>query len=323
MNNELVSIIVPIYNVENYLERCIKSLISQEYKNIEIILVDDGSTDDSSEICKKYLKDNRIRYFYKPNGGLSDARNFGLSKAIGQYVTFVDSDDALSPDFVLYNYESLINNEADISISNLEFIYTEKFEKSNKEDKQFVLTNAEVIEKMLYGKHYFISACGKLYRRKLFENILFPVGQSFEDINTTYKLYLKSKKIACSLYPRYYYFIRENSITTTKFSSKNLDQIYATDSMCDQIEKNNSNYSSACLRRKVYARISTYCKMINCNYKNKTLVKQIVEYIKLHQNIVLKDKNVSFEDKASIILIVYFRFLFDWAWKFKNKIKRK
>ena len=323
MNSELISIVVPIYNVENYLERCIESLILQDYKNIEIILVDDGSTDNSSDICKKYLKDNRVKYFYKKNGGLSDARNFGLSKMSGQYVTFVDSDDAISPDFISYNYSNLIKNEADISISNLEFVYADKVKEKNKEDDSFLLTSSDVIEKMLYGKHYFISACGKLYRKKLFENITFPIGQSFEDINTTYKLYLSSRKIVCSLYPRYYYFIRENSITTNKFSKKNLDQIYATDSMCDNIEKIDKNFHLACLRRKVYARISTYCKMVNCNYNNKNLENKIIEYIKKNKKDVMKDKKVSFEDKISIILIVYFRCIFDCTWKFKNKIKRK
>ena len=323
MNNELISIIVPIYNVENYLERCIKSLLSQDYENIEIILVDDGSTDNSARICQKYLEDKRVRYFYKKNGGLSDARNFGMSKMNGQYVTFVDSDDAISNDFISYNYKSLMNSGADISVCNMEFVYDDKVRNISKRDVNFVLTKDDVIEKMLYGKHYFISACGKLYHKKVFENVMFPVGQSFEDINTTYKLYLNSNKIVCSQYPRYYYFIRENSITTAKFSKKNLEQIYATDSMCDHIKNINSKFSTACLRRKIYARISTYCKMLNCNYRDKDLEDKIIEYIKCNKNSVMKDKKVSLEDKMSIILIVYFRVIFDSAWKFRNKIRRK
>ena len=116
MNNEIISIIVPCYNVEKYIERCVTSLVNQTYTNIEIILVDDGSTDSTGELCDNYEKaDNRIKVIHKKNGGLSDARNAGMKVAIGNYFFFVDSDDFISTDTIKFLYENLLDKAADIS----------------------------------------------------------------------------------------------------------------------------------------------------------------------------------------------------------------
>lgn len=117
IKNKLISIIVPIYNVENYLQECLESILKQTYKNFEVLLVDDGSTDNSANICKLYVeKDKRFKYFFKENGGLSSARNFGISNSKGEFLSFVDSDDIISNDFLETLYNNMINNEVKLSI---------------------------------------------------------------------------------------------------------------------------------------------------------------------------------------------------------------
>ena len=117
MKKHLVSIVVPVYNVEKYLKRCVDSIINQSYNNIEILLVDDGSTDSSGKICDDYLKkDSRIKVIHKQNGGLSDARNFGIDKSTGDYLSFIDSDDWIEKDMIMNLFNSIINEKSDISI---------------------------------------------------------------------------------------------------------------------------------------------------------------------------------------------------------------
>ena len=152
---DLISIVVPIYNVEKYLEKCINSIIIQTYKNIEIILVNDGSTDSSGKICDIYLKkDKRIKVIHKKNGGLSDARNVGIENAKGKYIAFIDSDDFIDSDFIEILYNLIIEYNADVSCCKCNVIY-KKNKKQQVEEKINIFTNYEAINEMLYqGKVY-------------------------------------------------------------------------------------------------------------------------------------------------------------------------
>ena len=135
-NNSLISIIIPVYNVEKHLKKCVDSVLVQSYNNIEVILIDDGSTDKSGNICDKLaLSDSRIVVKHKKNGGLSSARNMGIDEAKGEYITFIDSDDVISEDYIEYLYKNLIDNDSDISIGNICVSYFEKRERNSKEDK--------------------------------------------------------------------------------------------------------------------------------------------------------------------------------------------
>ncbi|WP_244834586.1 glycosyltransferase [Clostridium sp. BJN0001] len=230
MNNEnkLISIIVPVYNVEKYLEKCVNSLINQTYKNIEIILVDDGSKDSSGEICEKLSqKDSRIFVVHKKNGGLSSARNEGLKYAEGSYIGFVDSDDWLSPNMYETLYDILIKNDADIS-------YCKFFKTSNEtseipkenENKISVFNNKEGMNNFYTDLSvYTIVAWNKLYKRELFLDVRYPEGKIHEDEGTTYKLFYKAEKTVYIDKAFYYYRVNPESITNSKFSKKNLDII--------------------------------------------------------------------------------------------------
>lgn len=237
MKTDLISVIVPIYNVEKYLSKCIDSIISQTYTNLEIILVDDGSTDDSKTIAEKYLeKDKRIKLYHKENGGLSDARNYGIKEMTGKYVTFVDSDDYIETDIIEKMYNSLKTNNADICCCAKVLEYPQNSLVINNE-KECVITSKEAIGKMFLKDDIDNSVCDKLFDVSLIKDITFPVGKYYEDIATTYKFFLNAKKIChiCDL--GYHYFMREGSISKEKFSPKQFDFVKYSYQMCEDCKK--------------------------------------------------------------------------------------
>ena len=200
--NDLISIIVPIYNVEKYLRMCLDSIENQTYSNIEVLLIDDGSTDDSCKICQEYVsRDSRFRYIKKENGGASDARNFGIARAKGEYLSFVDSDDWLSLTYVEDLYQTSIRTHSDTVVSHYT-IYSEKdrhyhvhiwdeyYERTYKgEELVLKLPSLEL------DGYVYVTSWGKLFHKKLFTNIRFPKGKVIEDSRTNYKLFFKSEKI--------------------------------------------------------------------------------------------------------------------------------
>lgn len=214
---ELISIIVPVYNVEQYLEKCVESIIKQTYKNIEIILVDDGSKDSSGKLCDELQKkDTRIKVVHKANGGLSDARNAGMKIAQGQYIGFVDSDDYIAEDMfeTLYNLNKKYNSE--ISIVSYYEIYNGKVIGVRKADKPEELTKIEAIKELLIDTKIQSYAWNKLFKRELFEGIEFPTNKNFEDIATTLLLFERANKVVLYEEPKYYYMRRDNSIIGTR-----------------------------------------------------------------------------------------------------------
>lgn len=231
----IISIIVPVYKVEDYLERCIKSLINQTLKDIEIILVDDGSPDRSREICDKFKEiDNRIKVIHKNNGGLSDARNAGLEVASGEYIAFVDSDDWIDSDMmeVLHNLSQ--KYDADIVECSWREIYTDKIREETNNTEQIIEgNNIFALRSQLQWKYFKSVVWNKLYKKYLFNYIRFPKGRLHEDEFTTYKLFYFSKKLVYVDISKYNYDkTREESITAT-FKEKNLDII---DAMQERLE---------------------------------------------------------------------------------------
>ena len=199
---ELISIVVPIYNVEKYLRMCLDSIEHQTYSNIEVLLINDGSPDSSGEICQEYVaRDSRFRYFEKENGGASDARNYGIERSNGKYLTFVDSDDWLSLTYVEDLYQAAIRNDSDTVISHYT-IY-------NESDRNYYVhiwddyyeknyTSEELImelPKLELNGYIYITSWGILFKKELFNNVKFPKGKVIEDSWTNYKLFFKSKKI--------------------------------------------------------------------------------------------------------------------------------
>ena len=230
--DKLISIIIPVYNVEMYLERCIESVVNQTYRNLQIILVDDGSTDTSGILCDNYADgDKRIRVIHKDNGGLSDARNAGIDVATGKYIMFVDSDDWIRKDCVEILAKAIQYSKKKISVC--EYLRTNKWEISevSKEIDVVDLVEEWTIEEAY--RHLFLckkidnSVCAKLYERSLFQEIRFPVGKLYEDQFTTYKLFHSAQVITFVEQDMYFYYNRQGSIQNENFSLRKMDELDA------------------------------------------------------------------------------------------------
>ena len=224
MEKDLISVIVPVYKVEKYLEKCIESIIKQTYTNLQIILVDDGSPDNCGKICDEYAKkDSRIEVIHKINGGLSDARNVGINRANGRYIGFVDSDDYIKEDM----YEKLINlikeYDADISICNLYDVIDGKEYVRNKDNGIHEYSRIDILKEILLDKNIQSYAWNKLYKKELFDEIKYPIGKKYEDIGTTFYLFEKCNKIVVTSEPEYYYLKRADSLVNNVTESTILD----------------------------------------------------------------------------------------------------
>ena len=223
-----ISIIVPVYNVEKYLERCLDSIINQTQNDLEIILVDDGSTDNSGNICDKYaIKDKRIKVIHKENKGLADARNCGLDLAQGECVSFIDGDDFIHPQMMEILYNNINNNNADIASCEFKKVYEYNKKEIASNTREIITREYDNIQALenYFGeyrdkKEMQIVVWNKIYRRELFDNIKFPYDKLYEDGYVTYKLLYKSKKIIHIYEELYYYFQREGSLIRSEFSLK-------------------------------------------------------------------------------------------------------
>lgn len=222
----LVSVVVPVYNVENYLEQCISSILAQTYENIEIILVDDGSPDRSPAICDSYANSSdRVTVIHKPNGGLSSARNCGIALAQGDYITFVDSDDILHPEFIMKTLDAAVTLNADIvTVQLLRFGASTDPSKWPAGGKASTISKTELLSKILSMVDPAIDNCapGRLYRLSLFRKIQFPVGLLYEDLATTYKLIIAASSLAILPQSLYGYRFNAQGITNGALTSQKL-----------------------------------------------------------------------------------------------------
>lgn len=216
MNSPLLSVIIPVYKVEQYIRKCVDSIIEQTYSNLEIFLVDDGSPDKCGEICDEYAKkDKRIIVIHKNNGGLSDARNAALDVAIGDFVMFIDSDDWIEKDTCEFLINTILEQHTDIVCFGITEVFASgKIKKCIKTDYPKKLTPSEAIRYLVsYDGGIGNYACNKIYSRRLFNNIRYPKGKLYEDNGTTYKLFHKANSIFVSDKLLYNYLLRSDSIS--------------------------------------------------------------------------------------------------------------
>lgn len=292
MEEELISVVVPIYKVEKFLPTCIESLIKQSYKNMELILVDDGSPDLCPQICDKYKQlDSRIKVIHKTNGGLSDARNAGIEIAQGEWITFVDSDDYVGDDFLKTLYIMARKSNADISICDYESVLDDGAEE-RKYTYVVEYNNVECLKKTyipeVHGMEF--TAWGKLYRIGLFRDlgIRYPVGKIHEDTFTTYKLLYEANRIVFFDAIEYFYRRREESIMTSAFNKKRLVTLDATREACRFFERKKE---SELLELAINMHLRNYVCIYNDLYKNRN---NINNYTAVKRN-VLKNYREDFQ----------------------------
>lgn len=297
MNPE-ISIIVPVYNVEEYLSRCIDSILSQTFSDFELILVDDGSTDGSGKICDEYVKqDERVVVIHKENGGQSSARNSGLKKLNGKYISFIDSDDWISSDYLEYLYSLIKKYKADVVSADYVITYENCVSFSSQANEKVITGTSEILQFYLkqdkmHGKNDF-AVWGKLYKKEFFNEINFPVGTIYEDNIINFKIlkncncYVKSSKII------YAYFHRDKSTTKSKLSEKHLALIRTSEQMLELASKD-ENLIRLC-RRKIamsYFSILVMYVRFGTDLSEEKISELVAEYQKIKRDYLKTEKSI-------------------------------
>ncbi len=304
MQSPLISIIIPVYNVETYLKKCIDSVLNQTYTHLEIILVDDGSNDRSGQICDEYAKkDDRILVIHKKNGGLSEARNVALDVMSGRFVTFVDSDDYIEKEMIEILYKLKVGYDANVSCVGFEKIFDGKEVKRKYRIRKEIIrvySGNDAIEEFLYKKNVDTSAWGKLYNAEDFKEIKYPVGMIFEDLATTYKIFEDKSKIVCSNLQLYYYVQRSESIVHDKFSIKRFDRIIITKQILTWAKQKTKALENAAIARLFIADIQTL-REIPFEYKWDKELRAIIQDIKKYRRYIIINKKIKFIDKLIAI----------------------
>lgn len=308
--HELISIIVPVYNVENYLHRCLNSIISQTYKNLEIILIDDGSTDNSGVICDQYaLKDNRIKVIHQQNKGQSFARNFAISISKGEYLSFIDSDDVIESDMIEHLKDLIDKYNVLMSVCNISTINekNEIYPQQTKNSKIEIYSSREALEKCFTDGSFNNFLCNKLFNKILFNQIEQPNGL-FEDMSIMYKIISKANKIARSFDTKYFYVIRENSLTNLKYdkekSIKYLDKINEIIAFC--IKKEWNTTADLIKNEKIYMIGYMLKKFFLQNYNDYEYTNKLRKLVLYNFTSLLKSKKNLFKKISILIFAIFF-----------------
>lgn len=235
-----ISVIIPVYGVESYIDRCVRSIVNQSYRNLEIILVDDGSPDNCPAMCDEWAKrDARIKVLHKINGGLSDARNAGMSIATGELIGFVDSDDWVSTEMYQFLYENMVKSDSDISACGVKMVWDDESQNKILTPKgNYVLNRQEAMEAIIQESILKQPVWYKLYKTKLVRDIPFPVGRCNEDVFWSYQAIGKAYRVSVFETPCYYYFQRKDSIMGKAYSLKRLDALDAKLERLEYMETN-------------------------------------------------------------------------------------
>lgn len=287
-----ISVVVPVYNVRTYLNKAVNSIINQQYRNLEIILVDDGSTDGSGELCNELRKkDDRIVVYHKENGGLSSARNYGIKKATGDYIIFIDSDDYIHSEMILSMYEEIKKANADVSVCGIMNVYnTKEVPQCSNTEMRFVYNQKEFLKELLIGEKIPGSICNKLLKKEVAEKIFFPEGKIYEDVFYHLELVKIAKTYVITTKPYYYYYHRSNSITTEKYNSKKLDVVEAYAKYDEYIEKEYPDLKQESFFRLSYAHFVVLDSMLLVdNYKKLEDYYPIISFLKKNAFLIFKN----------------------------------
>ena len=309
---EKISIIVPVYNVEAYLERCVESILKQTYTNFELLLINDGSTDKSGELCDELaLRDQRIRVIHKENGGLSDARNRGIDEASSDLIGFIDSDDYIDEDMYETLYRHLKESNADLSMCGHYDVFHQIPEKQVSETKTWELSSEEAIKMVMEAKILSVTAVNKLYKKELFNHLRFEVGKIAEDAFIMIRLLDQCQKVVATNEKKYYYVHRENSITTQKFSLKFLNVIEAYEQNANIIREHYPEIADVATMRLNWAYFYVLDRLlVDSDFKDKALEDRLIAYLKKNSMNILCDSRFTNARKISFLALLFSRKLY-------------
>lgn len=306
--NIQISVIIPVYNVEKYLRKCIESVLNQSFRNYEIILVDDGSTDSSGLICDEYSsKYDFITVIHKANGGLSQARNRGIDTSVGDYIIFIDSDDYVHPEMFKTLFDLNKKCGSEISACDKAFVFENNglIEYGTENEKEWIFTPEEAFVKItdFYGK-LGMEMWNKLYKRELFNQIRFPEGKIFEDQATQYKLIFNAKKISYIEKSLYFYLRRENSITTQIYSEKEKQRLEMVNQMVSFIRNEHCNIlPDVVLYKLLSCNLTIINKMIKAGIYDYDFLGRVKQDTEKELNIINYEK-ISMVRKIQFLLIL-------------------
>lgn len=313
----IISVIVPVYNVENYLRRCINSILDQTYDAYEVILVDDGSTDRSGNICDEYAHAcGNITVYHQMNRGQSSARNFGVQMARGAYIAFVDSDDWVSKNYLSYLYEMVEKFQVDIAGAKMKRLdsYDENFAELNNYHVEECLTTAESLKKMCYGDSIGVSPCAKIYKKELLLQNPYPVGKIHEDVDTTYKIISSCPNMAVGTQVIYYYFQRSGSTIHQRLMET---QFYGMEAALNLLKYMQSNYPEvehAAHIRCAMKAIEYVPMLLMSTEDQKKSYDRIRSFLKPHMHDVKEDDFVSdyFKIRCFIVMLGFWPLKILW-----------
>jgi len=310
MNNPKITIIVPVYNVEDYLAKCIDSVRNQDWGNMEIILVDDGSTDSSGAICDRYVSlDGRISVVHKPNAGQASARNAGLAVAKGNYIFFLDSDDYISPNTLSALYKNMMEYNADIVIGGVvRFTVDGHTRPYHRENNYLEMDGCEALKLLLEGKRLNISVWGVLYRYEIIKNLQMPVGMKCEDWYSLPEIYLK-REVTVLYNPETYYFYRDNSNSTmgTMRKHPSMDIITVAQHVMEYMKANNASL----YKETVWFNGKRVWKWVGIVYhensrkENMEFLEAAREFFKKNWKEMWNSTQLTFEERAGLFTFCY------------------
>ncbi len=300
----MLSVIIPVYNVQDYLARCVDSVLAQTYTDLEIILVDDGSIDESGDMCDEYATGNeRIRVVHKPNGGLSDARNAGLDVARGDYVTFIDADDYVHPQFAELLMNTIATTGAQIAACTWQELNEGSTPRKVKTHKPacIIYTQEGAIKSVFYQQRLNHSACSRIFETRLFNELRFPEGALYEDLAIIYPLLKMVDKVALIKAPMYYYMHRPGSIIST-MSLRRTQVLDHLEALEQQVAVEAPQYLPAVRSRHMSACFNMLRLMPANDPKWQPTKQRCWQYVKNMRNLCIKDWNVRLKNKAAILL---------------------
>lgn len=302
---EKISVIVPVYNRESVIADCVTSILNQTHKNFEVLLINDGSTDNSEKVISSIKsRDERIFAYTKTNGGASSARNYGLERITGEYVAFIDCDDTVEPGFLKTLYQNAINCSAKLSACGMRLIKNGRCISAhrNAEFKRF--NHLQAIAALLSEKYILFSPCDKLYHRSLFETVRFEEGVLHEDVLFTYQILKLCDKAVCETKPLYNYNLHGDSVTGSAFSEKHLYDITAREKIAADVEKNYPDFVPNAMSTKLVGYLNIANRLINSKTEiRKKYLPQIIRAVRKDRGLYINNPYISYKKQLGVFLL--------------------
>ena len=324
-SDPLISVIVPVYNLEKNHPTCLESLLAQTYTHLEIVLINDGSTDGTESIGLAYAqRDARVMYFQHPNAGLAETRNIGIAQARGEYCCFVDADDWVEPEYLSYLFDLLSQSGLGASACN-HWIHRGskphlRFE--NAPDKA-VLKPEETFAHILRDEYPDVSAWGKLYHRSILKNICYPIGRLFEDTYRIAEIILRSGGIVFGNRPQYHYRISTSSLSRGTFDEKKLDYIGATNHMIEVITRSYPALAKAAAARKLHALLSVRRYLVGCSETERSIRGELEKQICLQGKAALTSGALACRERIGLWALHLGSSSFDTLWKVYEWLRQR